>query len=156
MFISQTAPLNTRNRILNPHQDDFPPIFSAIIVFLVTTGFNTKTKTCYLKIMLLISKLCLWPFYGTLQCLKNCTSPVLNQIWNSCLLNTKQMRNKITRHNQVHNECRYSFRHCRFVDNVLLEHPVNQYRWNYKSSNTHLWLFWQGETNPREKNRTRN
>lgn len=52
MFISQTAPLNTRNRILNPHQDDSPPIFSAIIVFLVTTGFNTKTKTCYLKIML--------------------------------------------------------------------------------------------------------
>lgn len=67
-------------------------------------------------------------------------------MWNSCALNTN---NKVTRYSQVHNEYRCSYHHCRFLGNVLWEHPVNQCRWSCKFSNTHLWLSGLGETNPR-------
>lgn len=134
MFISQiNSPFKHKEWNLNPHQDESKTKsfqYSVISVFLVTTGFNIKiNKDMLFKnhatgFLSSASDL----LYADLQHLKNCTSPDLNQVWNSCALNTKQMRNKITRHNQVHNECRCSFRHCRFVDNVLLEHPVSQCR----------------------------
>lgn len=61
----------------------------------------------------------------------------------------KHKINKVIRYSQVRNEYRCSYHHCRFLGNVLWEHPVNQCRWSCKFSNTRLWLSGPGETNPR-------
>lgn len=60
-----------------------------------------------------------------------------------------KINNKVTRYSQVRNEYRCSYHRCRFLGNVLWEHPVNRCKWSCKFSNTHLWLSGLGETNPR-------